>query len=164
MLFDLSVPVIIKPTCWKRDQDVQIRSVYTVWILLSISPVIMRKLGPPLLAGQSTSCGEHLSSVVLSFTHNALSDIDCITKQPVSQLFRELHWSDTSHVSLTLLFIEVTVNVSLHLCIAPITHPLQMFTGDGWTCLIVERSGVEEYTKQWKFTKQYTKLSLMNVF
>lgn len=55
----------------------------------SISPVIMRKLGPPLLAGEPTFCGEDFPSVVFSFTHNALSDVDFIInlkKQPVKQL------------------------------------------------------------------------------
>lgn len=44
----------------------------------SVSPVIVRKLGPPLLAGESASRGEDFPSVVFSFTHDALSDIDFI--------------------------------------------------------------------------------------
>lgn len=110
--------------------------------------MIVRKLGPPLLAGEPTSCGEDFPSVVFSFTHDALSDINFKQKkQPIKQLrirYATLI-SVRSHVSLTLLLIKVTVYVSLHLCVAPITHPGQMFAGDGWTCLKVERSGVEGY-------------------
>lgn len=51
----------------------------TLYEGLSVSPVIVRKLGPPLLAGESTSSGEHFPSVVFSFTHDALSDIDFTT-------------------------------------------------------------------------------------
>lgn len=40
------------------------------------SPVIMGKLGPPLLAGEPALCGQDLSPVVFSFTHDALPDID----------------------------------------------------------------------------------------
>lgn len=46
----------------------------------SASPVVMRKLGPPLLAGQPAFCGEDFPSIVFSFTHDALSDIDFIRK------------------------------------------------------------------------------------
>lgn len=41
------------------------------------SPVIMRKLWPPLLAGESTFCSENLPPVVYPFTYNALPYIDC---------------------------------------------------------------------------------------
>lgn len=44
------------------------------------SPVIVRKFGPPLLAGESASCGGHFASIVFPFTHNALPYIDCIKK------------------------------------------------------------------------------------
>lgn len=47
------------------------------------SPVIMRKLGPPLLAGEPTPCGEHFAPVVLSFTHDALPNVDFTREQPV---------------------------------------------------------------------------------
>lgn len=47
----------------------------------SVSPVIVRKLGPPLLAGESASRGEDFPSVVFSFTHDALSDIHFTMKK-----------------------------------------------------------------------------------
>lgn len=49
------------------------------------------------------------------------------------------------HVNLTLLLVQVTVDISLHLCVAAIAHPGQVLTGDRGTGLVVERSGGEEY-------------------
>lgn len=46
-----------------------------------VLPVIMRKLGPPLLTGESTLCGENFPSVVFPFAYNALSYIDCKKKR-----------------------------------------------------------------------------------
>ena len=113
----------------------------------------MRKLGPPLLAGESASRGEDFPSVVFSFTHDALSDIHFTIKkkkknekQPIRQLYIPLI-SSTSHASLTFLLIKVTVDVSLHLCVAPITHPGQVFTGDSRTSLIVKRSVLRDISK-----------------
>lgn len=51
----------------------------------------------------------------------------------------------TEHGTLTLLLIEVTVDVPLHLCVAPVAHPGQVFTGDVRSHLVVERSGGEGY-------------------
>lgn len=60
----------------------------------SFSPVVVRKLGPPLLAGEPASCGEDFPSVIFSFTHNALSDIDYIIKnKQIKQLIQ--YWSVT---------------------------------------------------------------------
>lgn len=44
------------------------------------------------------------------------------------------------HASLTFLFVEITVDVPLHLCVAAVSHPGQMLTGDGRTRLVVEGS------------------------
>lgn len=73
---------------------------------------------------------------------------------------------ETAHVTLTLLLIEVTVDVPLHLCIAPVAHPGQVFTGDGRTHLVVERSGGEGYSlvktlyiRKYKLDLKSTKLS-----
>ena len=44
--------------------------------------------------------------------------------------------------SLTLLLVKVTVDISLHFGVVPVTHPGQMFAGDSWTGLVVESSGL----------------------
>lgn len=109
--------------------------------------MIVRKFGPPLLAGESASCGGHFASIVFPFTHNALPYIDCIKKKQsvVTVSMGSTDLCDITDVSLTLLLIKITVHVSLHFCIGAITHPGQMFTGDNWTSLIVESSNVEKY-------------------
>lgn len=104
----------------------------------------MGKLGPPLLAGEPAPRGGNLPPVVFPFTHDALSDVDCTLKTA-----QVTSWPGVSHLSLgtpatlTFLLIEVAVDVPLHLCVALVSHPGQMFTGDDRTRLIVERSGGE---------------------
>lgn len=67
-----------------HHQGVQSLPAHTVAMNLGdASPVIMRKLGPPLLAGEPTPCGEHFAPVVLSFTHDALPNVDFTREQPV---------------------------------------------------------------------------------
>lgn len=41
---------------------------------------------------------------------------------------------------LTFLFVEITVDVPLHLCVAAVSHPGQMLAGDGRTRFVVEGS------------------------
>lgn len=41
---------------------------------------------------------------------------------------------------LTFLFVEITVDVPLHLCVAAVSHPGQMLAGDRRTRLVVEGS------------------------
>lgn len=106
------------------------------------SPVIVGKLGPPLLAGQPAHRGENFAPVVFPFTHNALSDIDYTLKTTqVSSRPGVSQRSLQDDSSLTLLLVEVTVDVPLHLCVAPVSHPGQMLTGDHRTRLVVEGSG-----------------------
>lgn len=114
--------------------------------LAGASPVIVRKLGPPLLAGEPAPGGEHLPPVVLSFTHDALPNVDLTRAQPVRlQPQGRRHPRRPSRVSLTLLLVKVAVDVSLHLGVAAVPHPGQVFAGDDGTCLVVESSDVQRY-------------------
>lgn len=110
--------------------------------LLGGSPVIMRKLGPPLLAGEPAPRGEDFPSVVLSFTHDALPNVDFTQGQPIRLQSCYCQISGSSCVSLTFLLVKVAVDVSLHLSVAAVPHPGKVFAGDDGTCLVVESSGV----------------------
>lgn len=109
------------------------------------SPVIMRKLGPPLLAGEPAPRGEDFPPVVLSFTHDALPNVDFTREQPIRLQSCCCQISGSSCESLTLLLVKVAVDVSLHLGVAAVPHPGQVFAGDDGTRLVVESSDVQGY-------------------
>lgn len=111
--------------------------------------MIVGELWPPLLAGEATPCGENFASVIFPFTHNALPDVDFaveITNQTSGSVTIQilLHREPWAHLLLTLLLVEVTVHVPLHLGVVAVSNPGQMFTGDGRTRLIVECSTDED--------------------
>lgn len=53
--------------------------------------MIVRKLGPPLLAGEAAFCGEDFPSVVFPHSHDALSNVDFTTYTQSVQQLRSRH-------------------------------------------------------------------------
>lgn len=99
----------------------------------------MRKLGPPLLAGEATFCGENFPSVVLPFTHDTFPDI---------------HLKKQNNQTTPVLMFVMSYERILHTYLSSRTGHSLRFSSPLHCCHRPPRAGV--YRWQWDESRSWT--------